>query len=82
MWYSYCTIKPIQNYLLVIWDLLLNMRSYEEYLFLFHMIRHCFYDGNDDVKNNNGVNDHADNCDNQGWIYFTRLLTVLSVKYM
>lgn len=29
------------------------------------MIRHCFYDGNDAVKNNNGVNDHADNCDNQ-----------------
>ena len=41
-----------------------------------------FYDGNDDVKNNNGVNDHADNCDNQCRMYFTRLLTVLSVKYM
>ena len=39
--------------------------SFEEYLFLFHMIGNCFYGGDDDVKNNNGFDNHVDNHDDQ-----------------
>ena len=75
MWCSCCTIKSIQNCLLVI-DLLSNICLCSEEYFLFHMIRNCFYDGNDDVKNNNGFEDHADNPDNECHIYFIELLRV------
>ena len=44
------------------------------------MIRNCFYDGNDDVKSNNGFEDHADNPDNECHIYFIELLRVSWVK--
>ena len=41
------------------------------------MTRNCFYDVNDDVKNNNGFHDHADNPDSQCLstlqIYFVEL---------
>ena len=35
--------------------------------------RNCFYDDNNDVKNNKSLDDHADNPDNQCWIHFTEL---------
>ena len=56
--------------------------SFEEYLFLFNMIGNCFYGGDDDVKNNNGFDNHADNHDDQFWIDFIDLLRVSWVKQM
>ena len=42
--------------------------------------RNCSYDDNNDTKNNKSLVDHADIPDNQWWIYFIELLTVLWVK--
>ena len=42
--------------------------------------RNCFYDDNNDAKDNKNFDDLADNPDNQCWIYFIELLRVLWVK--
>ena len=42
--------------------------------------RNCFYDDNNDAKDNKNFDDLADNPDNQGWICFIELLRVLWVR--